>query len=180
MPTPEAFRPDNMHGRRTIPGAMAMVSTNRHRTITRDRKTFIHRAKNGVYDPITFYHVLDALLDLKPDAMFRAVDFVRYLRESRQQLVWDSTTVGRVLTDIAESLSEANGRAPIDATRRWNGMTYSISAEPEDRMAMENLLDDLRGLCEAELAAELNGEFPKRTQSPMVRCPSVMAVEVAV
>lgn len=178
MATPEAFRTDNLHGRRTIPGAMAMVPTRRHREITHARKTFLHRAKNGVYDPITFYHVLDALLDLKPDQMFRAIEFVRFLRETRFQLVWDTTTIGRVLTDMAESLNEVNASSPIDATRRWNGMTYTVSSKPEDRRAMENLLDDLSILCNEELTAELGGEFPKRTQSPLTRCPSLLMLSV--
>lgn len=176
MTTPNSFRKDDIHGRATLPGARDLVSTRRHREITHSRKTFIHRTKNGVYDPLTFYHVLDALLDLRPGEMFRAADFVNFLKNTRPQMVWDTTTIGRVITDMAESLNAANARAPIEAVRRWNGMTYLVSREPEDRAAMENLLDDLRIVSQEQLDEELKGNFPKRIDSPLRRCPSVMPV----
>ncbi len=136
MTTPNSFRAKDIHGRETIPGGRAMVSTRRVREINHGRSHFIHRMKNGIYDPITFYHVLDALLDLVPGQMFRTADLIEHLRATRKQIVWDSTTVGRVITDMAESLSEANRSNPIEWARRWNGQNYQISAAPEDRKAM--------------------------------------------
>lgn len=153
-----------------------MVSTRRQREIISHRNRFIHKMKNGIYDPMTFYHVLDALLDLLPDQFFRTADLIEYLNASRPQIVWDSTTVGRVVTDMAESLSEANRSKPIEWARRWNGQNYQVSSRPEDRKAMENLLDDLAILCEAEVEGEQGGAFVKRVQTPMSACPSVVLV----
>lgn len=170
----QSFADNDTHGRTTIPGATSIITDRRFREIKAQRKSLLHRVKNGVYDPLTYYHVLDALLDLQPGTLFRTTEFVPFLSETRQQLVWDTTTVGRVINDIAESLADANARRPIENTRRWNGMCYILSSEIEDRVAMENLLEDLAELGRQEIEAELSGTFPKRTQSPLTRCPSVM------
>lgn len=174
MPRLQSFRESDLHGRSSIPGATSIVSARRSREIRANRKSLVHRVKNGVYDPLTYYHILDALLDLQPRMLFRTTEFVPFLAETRTQLVWDATTVGRVINDIAESLTEANARKPIENTRRWNGMNYIMSDEREDRAAMENLLEDLAELCRQDILQELTGAFPKRMESPLNRCPSIM------
>lgn len=167
------FREGNFHGRHSIDGLAPRLTERRLREVKRERRRYVHRTKNGVYDPMTFYHIIDALLEQAPDEMFRTLELIEYLNESRQQLSWDATTVGRVINDMAESLNEKNATHPIAAIRRWNGTHYSVSARLEDRIAMENLMEDLAVLCEEEIEAELRGEFPKRITSPLSRCASL-------
>lgn len=140
------------------------------------RKELVHRPKNGIYDPITFFHVLDCLLEMKPGTLFTTREFVDgELRGHSQALAWDTVTVGRVIADMAESLHEANGTHPIEAVRRWNGMLYGVSKELEDRIAMENLLDDLATLSEEVTRLESESLPVTRGHSPMNDCPSVMS-----
>jgi hypothetical protein len=169
-----AFPADNPYGKLTIAGMKTLVSDRRLRRVAHGRKEFFHRTKNGVYDPLTYFHVLDALLELVPGKMFRTADFVAFLEATRDQMVWDTTTVGRVVNDIAETLQEANGRAAIESARRWNGMIYSVTEEAEGRSAMVHLLDDLYKLAEDLIASEATGKAPKRINSPLLLCGSVM------
>lgn len=171
-----AFPADNPYGKLTIPGMKALASERRLRRVAHGRKEFFHRTKNGVYDPLTYFHILDALLELVPGRLFRTAEFVDYLDDTRPQLVWDTTTVGRVINDLAETFEEANKTAAIDSARRWNGMIYAVSDQPEHRAAMIALLDDLYRLCETLIAAEAAGEAPKRLNSPLLQCPSVMQI----
>lgn len=163
-----------MHQRETIPGNAAIVTAKRMRAIKEGRAEFYHRPKNGIYDPVTFYHILDAVLEMEPARFFRTGEFIETELQNHM-MAWDSTTVGRVLTDMAESLHDANATWPIIAARRWNGMTYAVSRDLEDRAALENLLEDLGQLCEALIAEEKEGITPRRLESPLYSCNSVRA-----
>lgn len=164
---------DNLYGRRSIPEMRDKVGARRvRRAVTYDNR-FIHRDKNGINDPLTFYHILDLVMQMTPGTEFRTGDLLVQLRAFKDQLVWDATTVGRVLTDIAENLYEAHGFKAIDFTKRWNGMFYVTSTEPRAQVVLFNLLEDLVLLCEEEVRAELAGRRPKRLRSPMESCPSL-------
>lgn len=173
MPPMRHFREENMHGRNVIAGLAPHMGTRRVRKLRSNRRSLVPRPANGIHDPITFYHVLDALLGLIPGETFRAVDFVEYLRTSRTSMIWDPTTVGRVINDIAESLELANASRPIEVFRRWDGANYMMSDRLEDRIAMENLLDDLEILSRETLQGAAEGRRQKRLESPMRTCPSV-------
>ena len=168
------FPAENPYGKLTLSGMKTLASERRLRRIAHGRKEFYHRTKNGVYDPLTYFHVLDGLLEIIPGTLFKTDVFVNFLRDTRPQLVWDVVTVGRVINDMAESLQEVNGRAAITSTRRWDGYHYAISEMPEDRTALIHLLDDLYKLCESLLEAEAEGRPPKRLNSPLQNCASVM------
>ena len=157
--------------RATIPGLKAQLSERRLRRIAHGRKEFFHRTKNGVYDPITYFHVLDALLNYGYEP-FRTREFIVRLNETRPQLVWDTTTVGRVLNDISETIAEQNPTF-FTATRSYDGMRYTLSQTLEAHTALLRLLDDLYRLAENLIAAEIAGEPPKRINSPLLQCPSV-------
>ena len=172
---PATFHPEDHWGRQSLAGMTSLLPIRKERKFQRGRVHFYHRVKNGVYDPISYYHALDGLLNVVPGRLFRTAELVEYLDEHHGHLKWDSTTLGRILNDMAESLFEANGRRPITATRRWNGMCYLVSDHPEDRAAMVTLLEDLYDLCDEEITAEKAGEYPKRVESPLIRCPSIMA-----
>ena len=170
------FPPNNPYGRETLPGVKAFTTTQKLRKIASARKELYHRTKNGIFDPVTYFHILDALLELVPGETFQTRDFVAYLSSTRDQLVWDTTTVGRVVNDIADNLEEANGVKVIDSARRWNGMLYSIRSDAESRAALYHLLDDLLRLSKEFIERENRGEAPKRIDSPLLSCPSVMKV----
>jgi len=152
------------------------LGTRRLRRIAHGRKEFFHRAKNGVYDPITYFHIVDELRQMNGEP-FRTRDFVEILNNSRPQLAWDTTTVGRILNDIAETLQEANGAVYISTARRWNGMIYAVTPNAEVRAALIHLLDDLMLLSERLVELERAGQAPSRLNSPLLACPSVARVE---
>lgn len=174
MPLQMNLTDENLYGRQSIPGIRSLVTDRRKRKAIHADVAFIHRTKNGVYDPLTHYHLLDTLMQITPGIEFRTSDLLAILKTEKPQLVWDSTTVGRVLTDLAENLFEAYGTKPIDFVRRWNGMCYSVREAREHRLMLHRLLDDLYSVCEETLAEELRGEAPKRTRSPLERCPSLL------
>ena len=167
------FGPEDQYGRVSIEGMRSLAGERRLRRIAHGRKEFFHRTKNGVYDPITYFHLIDALLEVTPGLIFRTADLTQHLNETHPQLVWDTTSVGRVISDIAETLEEVNGSRAIEFARRWNGMIYSVTADAEGRQALMNLMDDLYVLCEEMIQQEKNAHPPKRTDSPLLRCPSV-------
>lgn len=173
---PRMSHPRNMHGRHSIPGMAEYLNPRRVRRVLQGRKHFVHPSRNGIYDPLTFYHILDVLLDLAPDELFRTTEFIHLLRETKPRFVWNTVTVGRVINDMAESLQNANGRPAIRMVQRWNGRNYVMSGQLEDRVAMENLLDDLHRLCEQTIEQEVSGTFQPRLETPMLSCPSVSTV----
>lgn len=156
--------------RSTIPGLKAQLSERRLRRIAHGRKEFFHRTKNGVYDPLTYFHVLDALLNYTNEP-FRTREFIHRLNETHPQLVWDTTTVGRVLNDISETISEQNPTF-LTAVRSYDGMRYTLAASLEAHTAMLRLLDDLYLLSDNLIFHEVAGDPPKRLNSPLLQCPS--------
>ena len=152
------------------------VSTRRKRAIVSGRLNHIHLTKNGVYDPLSYYHVVDALLDVGAGLSFSSRELIDFMGARRVGLVWDPVTVGRIVNDVIETLNEVNGDCLFTAVRRWNGMRYTQVEGRESRVALNNLLADLDRLCEAELASERAGDFPKRINSPLSACASVMVV----
>lgn len=168
----------DLYGRLTIDG-MRDVTSRRVRRATTLNANLYHRAKNGVYDPITYYHVADALARLDAGQEFRTQELMRHLRAVKPQIVWDATSLGRIVTDIAETLHETYGFTPIGYTKRWNGMTYDIIAHPKARQALVRLVDDLARLGEKTVENELAGNYEKRIRSPLERCASVMRQKAA-
>lgn len=160
----------DLHGRSHTP---ALISQRQERRIKGARKNLFHRSRNGVLDPITFYHVLDTLLDVLPGQVFRTPHLIEELNKRVPMISWDSVTVGRVINDLAESVNEAAGGKAIAVSRHYDGLWYDISPDPELRTLMEKLLEDLLLLSEKELQEEARGIVQKRIQSPMEFCPSV-------
>lgn len=165
---------ENAYGRLTIEGMRSRITARKLRSSTWANNNLVHRTKNGVYDPVTYYHLLDLLLQIDPGQDFRTSDLMPILQSMKPQLIWDATTVGRVMTDLAEGLHESYGRAIIGYVKRWNGMTYDMSGHPENRIALHRLHDDLFKLAEKSIDAETSGIFEKRMDSPLNKCPSVV------
>lgn len=165
----------DLYGRLTIPGMRSSVTARRARKATTFDGHFVHRAKNGVYDPLTYYHIVDTLLRLDAGQEFRTSELLQHLKATKPQLVWDATVVGRVMTDIAESLHESYGWTPVGYVKRWNGMTYDVLSGTEPRTALLRLLEDLVLLCEETIETEISGVVSKRIDSPLIHCPSIVS-----
>ena len=163
---PLTYDSRHVHGRGQIPGVAAHLSLVKVGTIVKSR-ALRPTAKNGITCPYTYYHVLDALMDVIPGNLFRTTDFMPLLAD--RPLIFDAITVGRVIKDLADSMEVANGSTPIEVRRRWDGNNFFISGKPEDRQVMENALDDLRGLIEGGYA---------RSESPLLHCSSLMTPQV--
>lgn len=160
-------------------GRQSLSNTGRSGTMAKRRRASAHRnfyhvARNGVADPFTFFHLLDLLLTLPPETPFHVADLMPVLRAEVPGIIWDPTTVGRVLVEMAEALEEANGRASIDRSRTAGGMVYSVRSDPESRTALHNLLDDLYRLGSEVVGEEAKGYVRDRQRSPVLDCPSVM------
>lgn len=167
------------YGRRSVPGAAAMVTERRTRRWSQTRRVAFHRVKNGIYDPYTFFHVVEELASLKPNQPFTSAEFAEYLNDNREYLYWDPVTVGRVLNDLRENFEEANRgerMQPIVAQRYWDGMFYEVTDHPEARAALLNLLDDLNDASQNLYEQEADGKAPARLTSPLASCPSLIRV----
>lgn len=149
------------HGRRSIPGMSELITDKRAKQIVRNR-TLAPKMKNGLTDPFTYYHVLDAIVEIPPGNLFKSHELVAMLGE--RPLYFDRITVGRVLGDISESLRDSYGFEPIQSIRHWDGRRYWTTSDLEHRVAMERLLEDLEILCR---------KHEPSTNSPLYRCPSV-------
>lgn len=132
-----------------------------------------HLPRNGAYDAVTHYHVLDALMRVKPGQTFRSRELIADELRPNVPISWDATTVGRVINDISEALQDAYGFKVISPNRRFDGLWFDVSGHPEARAALQRLLEDLAKLSEEELSKERDGVYAKRLLSPMAKCPSV-------
>jgi hypothetical protein len=168
--------PSDEYGRRSVEGAMALVTARRTRRWNHARNTLFHRAKNGVYDAITFFYLVDELANLTPGQPFTAADLTDHLNRTTEALVWDAVTVGRILNDLIDTWNETNQSPlaqPLVVTRQWSGREYETTNHTDARIALLELLDDLAKLGERVKKAEALGTPPDRQVSPLVACPSV-------
>ena len=156
-------KPHDIHGRKSIPGVSEILTDKQAKAIIRNRTTLAPKPKNGLTDPFTYYHVLDAILDLFPGNLVSTWDIVQQLQD--RPILFNVSTVGRVINDMAESLNLVNGQQSIFSIRHWDGISYWTKPTLESRVAMEKLLEDLELLCVQ--GAE------KSIDSPLRRCPSV-------
>lgn len=172
----ETYPPSDPYGRLEIAGMRSALPERIQRKMAHGKIAFLHRTPNGIHDPFTHYHIVDALLRVKPDVLWKTNEFVEFLRQGYPQLSWDVTTVGRVVSDIAESLDQARPATihrPVNVSRRWNGNHFSTSPTLESRIMLLRLMDDLYVLCEETLRLEYAGVRKGRLNTPMMDCPSV-------
>ena len=169
------FSEEDPHGTVENPEWRPIYTERRKRRMAHRRINLIHRVKNGVYDPLTYYHLIDFLMTVVPDQWYRAVDLTEYLNGYRPAFVWDTTTVGRILNDLVDTFLEMDDRLrfnPILRKRAWNGTHYAMTDFPEARTLMMGLLEDLGRLSEEYLTAEASEGAPKRLDSPLRQTPT--------
>lgn len=170
-PMLQTFTASDPHGRKTNGGTETPKRT-RQRIVHR-RLNLHHKVRNGAYDTLTYYHVLETVMRVVPGQVFRTRDLVNLLKQEVSRMSWDTATVGRVLSDISEALNEVYGFKVIATHRRFDGMWFDTSSAPAGRAAMERLLEDLAVLAETVLNQEDEGIFAKRLHSPLENCPSL-------
>jgi len=155
------YAANDTHGRNTIPGGVAIVTAKRVKEIKENRLRY-PKPKNKYSDPYTYWHILDVVLSIRSGDIWKTGEVTKLLAD--RPITFDNITVGRVIRDISESLEMANGRRPISWNRWWDGARYWVSDEPEDRAAMEHLLDDLAILMDKDTDQ----------YSPLRRCASLV------
>ena len=144
----DTFPAADIHGRNTLVEGLALLPTAELKAVKKNRAAF-RKPKNGYNCQFTYFHILDALLDTIPGTMVKASELVDSLQN--RPMEFDSTTVGRVVADIAESINMVNGRPSIGHARYWDGTRYWTEAGFESRKSLENLLQDLIRLCDSGL-----------------------------
>lgn len=159
------FTNENIHGRLTLPGMKPLITARRARKLIAQHK-MAPKPKNGLTCPYSYYHVLDAILSIVPGEHWTTRDLLLLLED--RPIAYDVYTTGLILNDIIESLMIANKRSYVVRTQRyWDGHRYitdTTTATIEDRIAMENLLEDLERLCLTRTVTK---------QSPLAGCPSL-------
>lgn len=140
-------------------------------------------AKNGLYDPLTFLFVLDAVANINPDIELRSKNLVEFLQRERDQFHWDVTTVGRVLNGIREAFEDVLGekRGILEAGVDYRGAFYRIHHNAETAALYYRAREDLMRLAENEMTLRALGKHSKEMVSPLTDCPSLrVGFEVAV
>jgi len=137
---------------------------------------------NGITDPLTYMLVVDALLTIDRSIELRAKPLTGYLADRYTQLTWDTVTVGRVLADLAESLTERLGKANtfLAGARDGRGWFYVMQGSPEAAAALYGLRDDLQRLTQERRDQLANRQDVGFKFSPLVECPSLRGEFVAV
>lgn len=169
--------PGDRYGRQTISGATELATNRKMRLWTASRIQFVHRTKNGIYDPYSYFHLVEELAHVKSWTRFTAAQLAQYLNQKRPQLAWDAVTVGRILGDLIDSWHEANPgdeNQPLRAWRSWDGNYYEMTDYAPARAVLLAMLDDLIGTCQTVHEIEETGQYAKRPVSPLGNCPSLL------
>jgi hypothetical protein len=163
----------DVFGRSSITGTRELLGERRLRRWSRARHHLFHRAKNGVHDPITYFHLVEELGNIRPWQPFTSGDLAKHLNDARDQLVWDPVVVGRVLNDLIDAWQEANPGErfqPLVCQRSWSGREYSMTDYPEARAALASTVDDLADKGTEFVAAHAEDHVP-RLESPLIDLP---------
>lgn len=132
--------------------------------------------RNGTGDPLTYFLVLGALVNVNPSVEVRAKNLAEYLQLHFPQIAWDAVTVGRVLSDLCDNLEDVNGRknAFLEVKRSSEGNYYYLHRTPDASKTALALLADLYRLCEIEMAVRKQGKKTDYPEGPLMECPSVL------
>jgi hypothetical protein len=78
-----------------------------------EAQTAYRPAVNGYNDPLSHLLLIDELLRLSPHQTLRARALREHLTHQCPQVIWDTITVGRIMSELADLADEAK---PDDAT----------------------------------------------------------------
>lgn len=126
-----------------------------------EARSLTRPTKNGYNDPLTHLLLVDALLRLTPHQLVRAGNLRDLLRVRSPQIMWDSVTIGRILSELT-----AIGPKHIETGRDRFGTYFTINHES----ATYKWLASLRANLSARMAEEIDiiskgNEPPARTFS---------------
>jgi len=147
----------------------------RQRIRWKNARQWAYRANNGVYDPLTYLQVLDTLLSIDTQIELRSKNLSEFLNREKTQFYWDAVTVGRVLTDLAESFEEVLGEklGLLERGTDYKGNFFVFHLNPDTIKVATDLREDLMRLAQIEMQVRDRGETSKRYASPLLECPSL-------
>ena len=132
------------YGKLFIEGRAGLFSPARVRQLRSNNKNFVKTPSNGLYDPMTYYHLVDFLLQLPHGETWDSKDLTEALNLYKPQYNWDTRTVGRILGDLWESLDMASppGQCPVSRVNHSHHIYYAIQRFPHTAtMLLDTLLD---------------------------------------
>jgi hypothetical protein len=136
---------------------------------------WVYTTPNGCYDPMTYMFVLDMVMNIDPDIELRAGKAVEWLYTRPYRMSWDSTTVGKVISDLCDTFEDVLGQKTglLERGKDYRGTFYRIHRNPQTAAVALSLREDLYRATEVEMAARSVGNRPKALVSPLLECPSV-------
>ena len=162
-----------------VPGMMLRRQRSRWKASreagTTDGFEWRYRTPNGLYDPLTYLLVVDAIANIEPDIELRTKNLVEWLNENYKQLRGDVITVGKVLMDIRESYEDVLGKknGMLEQGADYKGNFYRIHHDPDTAKVYYGLREDLMRLARLEIEKRNRGERTTDMVSPLRDCPTV-------
>lgn len=135
---------------------------------------WVYSTPNGCYDPMTYLFILDSTMNIDPDIELRAAKLVEYLQTRPYRMSWDSTTVGKVLSDLCDAFEDVLGAKMglLERGRDYKGTFYRIHRNPATAKVAQGIREDLYRLTGIEIEARSNGNKPLALASPLLECPN--------
>lgn len=97
----------------------------------KEARELMHPAKNGYNDPLSHLLLIDTLLRLRHGQQIRAAALKDLLNKDRPQLLWDSVTVGRILTELTDMAAHRGATDQhLTSARDRFGTFFIISDTP--------------------------------------------------
>ena len=163
-PSSEKWMQDEM------PGALGA----RQRARWEASEHWVYTTPNGCYDPMTYMFILDTIMNIDPDIELRASKLVIYLESRPYRLSWDSTTVGKVVSDLCDAFVDVLGEKMglLERGRDWKGTFYRVHRNQATARVAQGIREDLYRLVIVEMEARSMGKKPLALASPLLECPA--------
>lgn len=116
-------------GAYSVPGAAQHISQRQLRKF-RSEGHWYYKTRNGIWDPLTCMHIVDALMNVVPGVSFTSNTLVALLERRVESFAWDAVTVGRILNELADGLTDVldEGDLPFWVSgRKVNGRHYTVT-----------------------------------------------------
>jgi len=147
----------------------------RQRTRFDQSQHMTHRVANGCYDPLSIMLVLDVLANIDPDIELRARALTEFLNQARPQFLWDSVTVGKVLSDIHDQFEDVLGakNGILERGKDYRGHFYLIHRSVGAAKLFVTVHEALLVAANTEIATRANRRPVERTISPLSEIPAL-------
>lgn len=130
---------------------------------------------NGVFDPLTYLFILDAIMNMNPDIELRAGILTDYLNVHQKSFSWDRVTVGRVLSGLCGAFEDVLGpkNGILESGRDHISLFYRLHHNAETAKIAYRLREELMGLAATEMSRREAGTAGLKLESPLIACASV-------